>query len=205
MIKKKLVFAIILGVFTFNAFAQSNENVSLLSIGINPGFGNGKVHSKLLGTQHGLFNGGCLLLNVHISPHLTVSSGAGVLTFNSNPVVNGKPASTELDFLHLPLKVNYIAGKNAVKFTFGVTGFYNTHLKSATDIGDGQFIKESSLGENYGLAGEIGPVFRLSDKFTSSIILDHQFTISEATGTKFTLENYLVKFGIQYSIVNKKR
>lgn len=201
---KKLLFSALLGLWALSTFAQGNEIAPLLSVSFNPGLGNGKVHSSELKNQHGLYNGGILLLNYHITEHLSVSSGLGILTFNANPIVDGKLAAIELDFIQVPVKVNYIGGSNAVKFRVGITGFYNSHLTSVTDMGSDQTLEENDFGGNFGVSADLGPVFQISKRLFASVGLEHQFTVSNVTGRQFDIENYLVKFGIQYAILNRK-
>lgn len=202
---KKLLFTAILGLLAFNAFTQEIESAPLLSVSFNPGLGNGKVHSAKLQHQHGLFNGGNLLLNLHLGSRFSVASGFGILTFNANPIIDGIQVATEIDFLQLPLRVEYIGGKGAVRFKIGFIGIYNVHLTSVTDLGNDETVTENNLGGNFGQSVDIGPVFQVSKKLSTSICLEHQFTISEAKGTKIDVENYLVKFGLQYSIITTKK
>lgn len=204
MIMKKIFLSVVLGLLSINTFAQNNESTPLFSVSFKPGFGNGKVHSSDFENQHGIFNGGNLLLNYHITEHLFVSTGLGILTFNANSLIDGALVATEVDFFQLPVKINYMVGSNTIKFKAGVTGFYNSHLTSVTDIGSDQTLEETNLGGNFGLAADIGTVFQISNRFSACIGLEHQFTVSKVTGRAFDIENYLVKFGIQYALYNKK-
>lgn len=203
MIKKLLVSAVF-GLLAFSTFAQNDEIRPLLSVSFNPGLGNGKVHSSELENQHGLYNGGNLLLNYHMGKRLSISAGVGILTFNANPIVEGELAATEVDFFQLPVKINYIGGSNTVKFKVGVTGFYNSHLTSVTDLGHNRTLEEKNLGGNLGISADIGPVFQISERLLAGIGLEHQFTVSKVKGKQYEIENYLLKFEIQYAISNKK-
>ena len=200
---KILLVSALLNLFALNTFAQISEFSPLISATFNPGLGNGKIYSAEMEHLHGIYNGGNLLINYHIGEHLSISAGIGILTFNANPIVDGQQAVTELDFFQLPVKVNYIGGANAIKFQVGVVGFYNAHLTSVTVMGNNQTSEQTNLGGNYGFAGELGPVFEISSKLAVSVSLEHQFTISKVTGTQIDIENYLVKFGIQYAIKNR--
>lgn len=201
---EKTLLSIVMVLLFISTFAQKNENTQLFSVSFEPVLGNGQVNSSDFENQHGFFNGGNLLLNYHFTEHLSVSSGLGILTFNANSLIDGAPAATEIDFFQLPVKINYMGGSNTVKFKVGITGFYNSHLTSVTDINSGPTIEATNLGGNFGFATDFGPLFQITDRLVASISLEHQFTVSKATGRAFDMENYLVKFGIHYAIYNKK-
>ena len=67
MTMKKIFLSLVLGLLSINTFAQNNESTPLLSVSFEPNLGNGQVNSSDFENQNGLFNGGNLLLNYHMS------------------------------------------------------------------------------------------------------------------------------------------
>lgn len=201
---KTLLIIAFFHVFALNALSQSVESTPRLSVSLQMGVGNGKVKSSLTKQVHGLYNGGNLLLNYHFDDHLSITTGVGILTYNANLNVNGRLAVTELDFLQIPVKLNYSWGSDAIQMRLGVVGFYNSHILSVTNLNNGQITKDSDLGGNFGFSGEFGPMLRINDRLSTSVSLEHQFTVTKDKGTQVYIENYLVRFGVQYAITTRK-